>query len=123
MTTSRRRRFTLTIRTMMVFTAFCAVVLGVVLAWHRARLDRVQAELRSAQMALYLAELHRAQDRVVWSTRMFEKGYVSKAQLRSERDSLQKAESQLERARAEDAAPGKGPAGGGAATARKGARP
>jgi hypothetical protein len=123
MTTKGRRRFTLTIRTMMVFTAFCAVVLAVVFAWHRARLDRVQAELRSAQMALYRAELHRAQERLLWSTRMFEKGYVSGAQLQSERLSLQKAEYQLERTRAEGEALGKDPAGGGTATAKKGARP
>jgi HlyD family secretion protein len=60
--------------------------------------DEVQVESSyMGQIALAKSDLSRQEDRVAWAERMVEKGYVSPAQLSSERLSLQKMKVSLRR--------------------------
>jgi hypothetical protein len=51
------------------------------------------------EIALAEAELKRAHDRIVWSDRMFRKGYVSKAQNTADRLTVQQKAFALEQAK------------------------
>jgi hypothetical protein len=81
---SARRRLSLSIRTLMILVA----VLGLV-AWGyttKRRWDDYQRRWDDYQ---------RAADRLEWAERMYKKGYVSKAQVESEKLAFKKARTSL----------------------------
>jgi hypothetical protein len=82
----KRHRLRLNLLTMMAIV----LTIGAGLGW-LARSRRVERERQMirAEIALAKAELKRAQDRVTWSDRLHQKGYVSKAQNVADRLALQ----------------------------------
>jgi hypothetical protein len=91
-----RSNFRLSLGTMMVVV----LIVGTGLGWlARTRRAEVERQLSRAEIAVAQAELKRAQDRMVWSDRMLQKGYVSKAQNVVDRLTLQQKVVALEQAR------------------------
>jgi hypothetical protein len=76
---------------MMVLTVFIALVSAVIV--QSIRLARRDREL--ARLTLFLAEYQRASDRLEWAERMHKRGYVSQAQLNSEKVSFDRAKLSL----------------------------
>ena len=98
-----RSRFRLSLRTMMLVV----LIVGSGLGWlARTRTMRERQSIMVQEMetvlgeiALAEAELKRAQDRMVWSDRYLQKGYVSKAQNVADRLTLQQKVFELEQAK------------------------
>jgi hypothetical protein len=80
-------RVRLTVGSMMILIVFLALVSATVV--QSIRLAQRDREL--ARLNLLLNEYSRAADRMEWAERMYEKGYISKAQVESERIGLQRA--------------------------------
>jgi hypothetical protein len=92
-----RFRFRLSLRTMMV----AVLVIGTGLGWlARSRRDDFEGQLIRAELALARAELKNAEDRLAWSDRMHQKGYVSKSQNTADRLTLQQRAFAVEQAEA-----------------------
>jgi CRISPR/Cas system type I-B associated protein Csh2 (Cas7 group RAMP superfamily) len=99
----RPLRVRFTIRGMMIAVLLISVVFAI--QAHRARLRRIAATQAARvasiknEIASAKSDLKRAEDRVVWASHMFEKKYVSKAQLISEKLALQRATFAYEQAK------------------------
>ena len=78
-----------TILATMLVVALIAVGLGM---WR----SKMVADARARQFAVLKSDLLRAADRVSWSERMRQKGYMSAAQVAADRWSLECARSRLE---------------------------
>ena len=82
----RMPRVRFTVRSMMILILFICLVSALVIQGIRgARRDRELAEL-----ARLLADYRRAADRMEWAERMYEKGYLSKAQVETEKVNLKR---------------------------------
>ncbi len=80
-------RVRFSVRQMMVLIVFIALVSALVVQSIRsARRDR-----EIARLELLLRDYQRAADRIEWAERMYNKGYLSKAVLASEKLSYKKA--------------------------------
>lgn len=87
----RLPRVQFTVRRTMILMVFVAIVSALVTQSMRvARRDRELARLRQS-----LADYRWAADRTQWAERMYQKGYVSKAQVESEKLALRRARDSL----------------------------
>ncbi len=89
----QRLRVRFTVRQTLVLIVFMALVSALVVQSIRlARRDR-----EAARIVRLLHDFQRAADRVEWAERMYEKGYVSKAQFANEERSFKRVADELGR--------------------------
>jgi hypothetical protein len=80
-----RLRFTL--RSMMILILFIGLASALVIQSVRA----TRRDHQLTELTLLLRDYRRAADRMEWAERMYEKGYLSKAQIETEKVNLKRA--------------------------------
>lgn len=91
------RRFRTSLWMLMALVLVVGTAVGLLVL---SRRNTVELQTIRSELALAQAELQRATARAAWSDRMFQKGYVSKAQVESERLAVQKSVFTLEQVKA-----------------------